>query len=223
MDDSQNRTLQTAVRVRGFDAQHIADFSESGVARQLFNQLVAGIANVESLAAAQFSGIGKARQGTKSRNEARLALREAIDAIFRVARIMGIDAQFQRLTGNSDEDLISTATAYATHALPLKSQFIAHEMPADFIDDLNDNVAALRASIATQGDAVGDHVAASAALDEAVDDLVENMRNQDGFMKNKYANNPGVLAEWLSASHIERAPRRTKATEPPPPPTTSGQ
>jgi hypothetical protein len=222
MDDSQNRIVQTAVRVRGFDAQRIADFSEGGVARQLFNQLIELIATVQNLAAAQLAGIGEARQGAKSRQEARLALRQAIDAIFRIARIMGIESQFQKLAGHSDEDLINTATAYAVHALPFKAQFIAHEMPDDFIDDLNDNVAALRASIATQGDAVGDHVEASAALDDAVDSLVENMRKQDGFMKNKYANNPGVLAEWISASHIERAPRRKKKAGEPPP-ATSGQ
>jgi len=223
MDDSQNRIIQTAVRVRGFDAQHIADFSEGGVARQLFVELIRDIATVQSLAAAQLAGIGQARQSARSRHEARLALHQAIDAIFRMARIMGVESQFQKLTGNSDEDLISTATAYATHALPLKTQFIAHEMPDDFIDDLNDNVATLQASIATQGDAVGDHVEASAGLETSVDSLVENMRKQDGFMKNKYANNPGVLAEWISASHIERAPRRKRKAAEPPPAKTGGQ
>jgi hypothetical protein len=215
MDDSQNRTLGMAVRVREFLAQRIADFLEGGVARQLFNDLIAEIANVENLAVAQLSGIGQARQSTKSRTEARLALRQGIDAVFRVARIMGLESQFQRLTGNGDEDLMSTATSYATHAAPLKTEFIAHELPADFIDDLNENVAALRASIATQGNAVGDHVAASAALDEAVDRLVEIVRKLDGIIKNKYANHPGVLAEWISASHIERARRRRKVSEPP--------
>ena len=28
-------------------------------------------------------------------------------------------------------------------------------------------------------------------------------------MKVKYANNPGKLAEWAAATHIERAPRRS--------------
>jgi len=41
------------------------------------------------------------------------------------------------------------------------------------------------------------------------------------IVRNKYANNPAVLAEWISASHTERAPRRAKAPEPAP--ATSGQ
>ena len=36
-------------------------------------------------------------------------------------------------------------------------------------------------------------------------------------MKIKYANNPGKLAAWLSASHIEKAPRRTPTPPPPAP------
>jgi hypothetical protein len=30
----------------------------------------------------------------------------------------------------------------------------------------------------------------------------------DGIVKNKYGNNIGKLAAWLSASHIEKAPKK---------------
>jgi hypothetical protein len=30
----------------------------------------------------------------------------------------------------------------------------------------------------------------------------------DGIVQNKYANNPGKLAAWLSASHVEKAPKK---------------
>jgi hypothetical protein len=51
------------------------------------------------------------------------------------------------------------------------------------------------------------------------------VRKLTSLMKVKYANNPGKLAEWIAATHIERAPRRTKPKPPgpagsrtPPPP-----
>ncbi len=84
-------------------------------------------------------------------------------------------------------------------------------MPVDFIDDLNEDIADLEAASATQGNAVGDHVSASAALDDALDRCDEIVRKEDPIMKNKYANDRGTLAEWISASHIERAPRRKKS------------
>ena len=37
----------------------------------------------------------------------------------------------------------------------------------------------------------------------------ETVRKLDAIVRNKYANNPAPLAEWTSASHTERAPRRS--------------
>lgn len=39
------------------------------------------------------------------------------------------------------------------------------------------------------------------------------VRILDGIVKNKYINNPGKLAAWISASHVVKAP------SPPTPPT----
>jgi len=220
MDDNQNRTYQRAVRVREFNAQRIADFSETGVARQFFNDLIAAIADAKRLGEAQATGIGQARQGTLSRRDARAAVQRAVDAIFRIARAMGLEAQFQRPANGTDEALLNTAHSYATNALPLKARFLAYDMPADFIDDLNEDIAELEAAIANQGNAVGDHVSASAELEDALDRCDDAVRNEDPIMKNKYADDPGALAEWISASHAERAPRRKKTT---PPATTSVQ
>jgi hypothetical protein len=216
MDDNHNRRHSMFVRVREFIQQRIADFAETGVVRQLFTQLKVIISEVEQLAADQASGIGLARLGTQTRGDARVALRDAIDAIYRVARTMGVESQFQRPTANNDEALLHAARSFATNALPLKAQFIAHEMPEDFLDDLNADINDLEAAIVAQGNAVGDHVSASAAIDDAIDRGVETVRKLDPIMKNKYASNPGILAEWMSASHTERAPKRAPATPTPP-------
>lgn len=38
------------------------------------------------------------------------------------------------------------------------------------------------------------------------------VRILDGIVKNKYANDPGKLAAWLSASHVEKAPKKKAPT-----------
>jgi hypothetical protein len=52
------------------------------------------------------------------------------------------------------------------------------------------------------------------AIETEIDEGDATVRKLDAIMKNKYANNPAVLAEWTSASHTERAPRRQKETKP---------
>ena len=133
-----------------------------------------------------------------------------LEAINRAARIMGLGNEFQLPPEDNDRLLLNAARAFAANALPLKAQFIAHEMPEDFLEDLAADIAAFETAIANQNDAVGGHVAAGEALDDLFDEATEQQNDLDGFMRNKFANNAEVLAEWTRASHVERAPKRKK-------------
>lgn len=88
-------------------------------------------------------------------------------------------------------------------------------MPADFLEDLAADIAAMEESMNEQSGGLGQRVAAGAAIDDAMDHGIEAVRKLDAIVKNKYANNPAVLAAWTSASHTERAPRRKKGAEEP--------
>jgi hypothetical protein len=211
MNDNDGRRHQTFVRVREFFGQRARDFSETGAALQLINELTALITDLDAEAAAQAASTGQARQHTQSRREARLALREDVEAINRIARTMGLQNQFPLPSEDNDKLLLNAARGYATNALPLKAQFIAREMPADFIEDLNADITALETTIAQQGNAVGDRTASGAGIEDKVDRGMEILRELRGIVQVKYANNPAVLAEWTSASHVEKAPRRAAA------------
>jgi hypothetical protein len=38
------------------------------------------------------------------------------------------------------------------------------------------------------------------------------VRVLDGIVRNRYANDPGKLAVWVSASHVEKAPAKKPPT-----------
>ncbi len=38
------------------------------------------------------------------------------------------------------------------------------------------------------------------------------VRILDGIVRNAYANDPGKLAAWISASHVEKAPKKQTPT-----------
>ena len=225
MNDNDSRTHQMVVRARECMAQNVEDFVAGGAARQLFTQLQTKIMQVEELLAAHGRGISQAREGTRTRGETRGALQADIDAIYNAARAMGVENQFPRPALGNDESLLQAADVYGVNALPLKTQFIAHELPPDFLENLAADKAAFRGAIAGQTNAVGDHISAREELDDALGDAVRIVRQIDPIMKVKYANNPGKLAEWKAASHIEAPPRRAKpapSASPPaaPPPST---
>lgn len=65
------------------------------------------------------------------------------------------------------------------------------------------------------------HVEATAAIDKLIEGGMTAVRELDPIVRNIFANEPAKLAAWLSASHVERAPRRkTQAQHPPTPPAT---
>jgi len=226
MNDTDGRTHQMLVRSREAFAQCVNDFSEAGAARQLFTDLQAAIIEVEQKAAAHGAGRSDAKQGTQTLNEAREDLLADLSAIREAAKVMGVEEKFPYPPRNNDQQLLQMAGVYATNALPLKAQLIAHELPPDFLEDLAADKAAFQSTSAERGNAVGDHISARQELDDALARGVELVRKLTGLMKVKYANNAGKLAEWTAATHIERAPKRAKPKPPgsgtgPTPPTPS--
>jgi len=147
-------------------------------------------------------------------------LQTDVEMIYQASRVMGMDGLFPRPALNNDENLLQAAASYATNALPLKAQFIAHELPPDFLEQLAEDKTAFEAAISEQKNAVGDRISARRELEDALDRRVQAVRKFNGLVRVRYAHNPGQLAEWTAASHIERAPRgeRTPQPSPTPPP-----
>jgi hypothetical protein len=222
VNDTENRKHSTYMRVQGFGEAHVNDFAANSLGKQLFASLATIVSEINEQAASEVSGIGDAREGTSTRRQAREELRADLEAIGRTARAMsadvpGLDDKFRVPRNQNDQHLLAAARAFAIDAAPLKAQFIAHELPADFLEDLNADIAALEAAIVNQASGRGSHVSARAAIDDAIERADEVVRKLDAIVKNKYANNAPVLAAWLSASHTERAPRRRKGGSPLPP------
>jgi hypothetical protein len=220
MNDSERRKRQAFLRSCGFGDAHTSEFAEGSLGRQYFVDLKAVCAELDHLAASEAGAFGSVRQGTFTRQQARDAIIEDLQALRRTARAMadevpGIESKFRIPYDNNDRNLLNAARAALADATPLKARFIAHEMPADFLEDLAADIAAMEESMSDQASSVGDHVSASAAIDEAIGRGMDLLRKLDAIVRNKYANNAPVLAEWTSASHIERAPKRKKHEEPP--------
>jgi hypothetical protein len=117
----------------------------------------------------------------------------------------------------NDQKLLNAARAFAADLEPLSAFFIGHELPADFLSDLNTDIVNMEAAMNHQANAVGDHVAAGAAIDESIEQGMQAVRVLDAIVRNRHANDPAKIAEWASASHVERAPRRSRPAAPPPP------
>ena len=225
MNDNLRHRYEMLLRVRDFGTQNTAAFPANTRGRELFTELGTIIEEIEQHAAAKESNSRGAREGTTNRGEARTDLREEMEAISATARSMsietpGLEDKFRMLRGNaSDVDLLNTARAFASDALPMKDEFIRYGLPADFLDQLNAKIEAFEQAIDRQQRSRRSRISSTSGLDDAVERGVNKVRQLDAIVRNKFRDDAATLAAWESARHTERtrvAP--TTTTQPPAPP-----
>lgn len=222
MKDSATRRLETLIRVRQYGASHAATFPANSRGAEVLAEVDAAITELETHASAQHSGKSALSANTTLTASARAELREDLEAIRRTARAMshatpGLEDKFRLPRSPRDQELLAAARSFAADVVSLKAEFVRRGLPADFVEDLNADVEAFAASIDGKAQKAGERVAATAAIDSAVERGVNAVRELDAIVRNTFRQDPAALAEWTSASHTERAPRAAHAAPNAPP------
>ena len=214
MNNHEGRKQTTFVRVRDFGLEHAADFEPNSPGTQLFATMGSVVAALEQHTAARLDREGNVRQHTARRQEAREKLRNAVLGISRTSRpisrsITGLDDKFRMPISNADQELLSAARVALEDAAPLAAEFISRNRPADFLDELGELIELLETAISDQAENLGQRIAASAAIDMNITKGNKTIADLDAIVRNRYENQPDILAQWKSVKHTERDPRRS--------------
>ena len=221
MNDTVNSHLQTYRRMHEFCSSHSSEFAPTSLGAQLGTKLSTQLSELTNLTASQAAGDGAARQGTDLRADARDDLRSRLKRFNRTAHaiaieVPGLENKFRVPRGDNDEELIAAARAAARDLVEFKAHFIAHELPATCVDDLNASITKFENTMDDQSGAVGDRVGSRVAINAKLEELMLTRRQLNAIMENKYADDPATLAEWTRASHIVRAAKKNDEEEPQP-------
>jgi hypothetical protein len=224
MNDSEKRTLDMFRRVRDFFAVHEALFPLGTLGRDLFNVIVGIVNDLEGQTVAESGGRSSARQGTVSKAVAKAAILEDLGILRRTARAMafatpGLEEKFRIPHNPDDEDVRTITRAALAAAEPFKAEFLRREVQERVFQDMEANLAAFDAATTEQNMRKEESHTAAASIDATIDLGMDTLRQLDPIVRNKLHNNTATLAAWLSARHIERAPRRNNSNTPPAPQT----
>ncbi len=126
-----------------------------------------------------------------------------------------MENKFRLPRGNNDQNLIATGSAFADEAAePQTAAILTNQgIPPAFFTALRDKAAAFEQTINTAESAQGERVGTNAAFNEPARRAKKLVDKLDPAVKRKYRDNPQKLAEWLVASHVERAPKRARNGE----------
>lgn len=217
MNTVVSRLLETFVRVRAFGEERAASFTTDSLGGEQFKIIAEVVETLNAAITAQTSGKSSVQQATSSRTGAREALRESMQAISRTARAMALDVpglenKFRMPRSGSDQALLYAARAFLADAEPLKDEFIRHELPATFLEDLRADIANLERAMSGQNTGRGAQVTATASIEPTVERGMNALRRLDAIVRNKFRDDPATLAAWEHARHIERPARTQKRT-----------
>ncbi len=223
MKDSETRRLEMFIRVREFGAAQANAFPANTRGSEMLAELNTAITELEGHAAAQSSGTRAAKEGTAVKAVARAALREDLEAISRTAHAValttpGLDDKFRLPRNAGDQAWLAAARAFEQDAAPIRNEFTRRGLPADFLEDLAADILAFETSIGSREQKTGNRVAATVAIDTAIERGMNAVHELDAIVRNVFSHDPATLAQWTSASHTARAPKHAPHETPPAPP-----
>jgi len=103
-----------------------------------------------------------------------------------------------------DQALLNSARAFQADAPAFSAQFISLGLDANFITNLGTDITNFEASISAKGAGVGAQAGATGGLENTAHKAAIALHVLKTIVPNIYKNNPAKLAEWATASHVEK-------------------
>jgi hypothetical protein len=231
MKDRNIRLEARAERVKTFGLENTADFAPGGKAQGHFTNITTLLGQLgQAKAGQQPARVGKSTLFDHlhldllniSRTAQQIGKNDSTFAFstYLLPANTSDTAEFNhaeavlKLLEEQPADDAPTKAAKAT----LRARFIAYELPADFVAHLRaDHDAIANADQHNEAENL-DGVENTALIDQLLGKIGNEVAELDTLMHNKYNGQPAKLAAWISASHVERAPRHKQETPVPPTP-----
>ena len=218
MDDFERRITECLQRMHNFGTENAAAISVNAIAVAAFTAIAAFVGQLDATGALRTSAGLTKLSLTGQRRIGRTELYSFLLLMARVARdiernnpafINTFKIKRQNL---NDVTLLETARAFNLDGANVKAEFIGYGLAADFLTTLETLTNEFDQSINAQDTANRDRIDANATIDDIIDQALNGRRTLLVIIPNIFAGNPGKLADWASASHIEKAPKKTPPT-----------
>lgn len=226
MDKYEQAQLKRGTNVLGFRDQHPGEFVATPTKPNTrviayITTIESAVGNIRTLAGGQSASSG-ASGGSTGQVQALLeAIRLDLVAISRTSRLIkkenpDFNVKFDLPASDSAESIIAAANAFKANATPHEALFIEYELRADFLQDLTDDVAAYTAATQNRAGQDSGQEEGTIGLDAEVKRLIAAINGLDVLLRNRFHDQPTLLAAWRMAAHYEKpAYQKRKSTTTP--------
>lgn len=219
MHDAHRRRMDKFDREDVFMTENAADFPAGSPGAVVTGQIKANTAQILTADAEQTSGFDDKNQALAVKGDDRDVLIDNLESIVLAAKgigdeIPGIAEKYRMPEARSDQNLIAKANSFYADSEADEAKFIEFGLEEDFRAELKTAREEFETSADAADAALEEHSEATGTLDTLFRETMILSRKREAIVKIKYRNNPGKLAAWTVASHLERPPKKAKKNEP---------
>ncbi len=202
--------VTTLKNTDAFGLKYAADFAPTSTGGQQFALVHAAVTQIGGLGATQVSGGEQAHSAVLGAAACRFHLHDDMLGIVNAAHSLvllgtdGLAGKFMMPHNNGKQALLNAARAFAADAAAFQAQFVSVGLAADFIAHLNSDITDFETVITAKGTGKSTQSGATGGLADAAHKAAVALHVLNTIVKFTYKNDPAKLAEWATASHVEK-------------------
>ena len=223
MSDATRRELESLERMAAFKAENNNIIKNFAIPVQMFTDLNALISQLEGKGATQASAASSRGGATLNKTSARTRLERHLRSVAKTAdeiadREPDFDNRFDfPRKAVSFNDLLTLADSFLANLPAVDAKFQAYGKSPAFIADIAAAKADCETFLGVQDTGQRGSVEANADEADLLHQALAIKKPLKRIVINIFEDDPGKLANWRSATHVERAPKKKKNDTPPTP------
>lgn len=225
MNDKFRRELESGQRCRQWPLDYVSLITPGSIVETRFATLTTIVDDFEDLAGTLDAAEGQKLGATTAKGTEVSDLLEAMDPVRTAARAAdfdhpGIRSRYRFNYSMPHEALLAAGRAFVANGVAdskaEESLLITYGAPIAWTTTVGNACDALEAAMSEQDSTAGAHVAANADVAAKAAELRAVKAQLRHLVKLITTGNPGAYAAWLTASHVEKPPKKSTPTPPTP-------
>ncbi len=217
MNDYIRRNLESGQRCRQWFIDFVALIPAGSVFETKSTAMTAQVGEIEAISGQQEAAKSEGLSATDVKGSERQDLLDAMDPVRNAARAADPDhpgtRDRYRYTANmSDLALLAAGRSFAEGGVTDEALLESYGAPDKWPQAVTTACDAFEASFGPQDSAKGQSVAMNAELYAKTNEMNALKSTISHLVKNYCAGNPGAIAAWNTAAHVESPPKKKAPT-----------
>lgn len=219
MNDKNRRYLEAGQRCRQWIIDFVALILPGTMFQTKTTLFTAAVNEIEVLAGEIEAAVGEGLGATDVKSSERLDLLDIMERVRAAARAAEPDQpgtrDRYRFTNNlSHQALLAAGRSFAEGGVTDSALITSYGAPANWPAAVTTACDAFEAAFGQQDSAVSTRIGKNAEINDKLTQMIALKATISHMVPNFCSGNPGAIASWTSAAHVELPPKKKPQVEP---------